>query len=1041
MREIWQAGQQVRLISDPGRVGTLSGKTRTQGGITRYFVHYPDGSSWVIAKSLELIDSGNTDDPYSMLENKQFGRVNDLRRNLTCIQLSGRLANLVYSMDTTNTEFFAYQYKPVLSFLEAQSKGILIADEVGLGKTIEAGLIWTEMRARTDARRLLVVCPAMLREKWRDELAFRFGIDATLMNAAELCQELKRDRHNVPPGKAIVCSYDGLRPPRQKMDDEAKGITSKAKKVSPRQKLAQLMAENEAEEPLFDMVIFDEAHKMRNAESATSKLGRLIREVSENIILLSATPINLHSQDLYQLLNLVDEDTFSSEHIFPSILTANEPLVRAQRQALDKSSGWEEIETELNRAQQHYLLRDNNQLQAILDDGLNDEELKDDSVRIQLANRIERCNLLSKAVIRTRKADVKELRVIRDPMAPHVEMTEVETELYQRVTEIVRRYAVDRDISEGFLLATPQRQLSSSMYAAMKSWQGRSSKDDFQLYEDLGTDSSVGDSAPLMQHIVAGVQGIVELEELREYDSKFSALLDTLSTFFTEYPDEKVIIFSYFRGTLRYLAERLGEHHISSEVLMGGMRETKQDIIDRFKEKAGARVLLASEVASEGVDLQFCRVLINYDLPWNPMRIEQRIGRIDRHGQKADRITILNFCYHDTIDQRIYNRLYERLDVFKRSLGDMEAILGDEISLLTKDLFCAELTPEQEQQRIEQTSLAIEQLRQTTDQLESEASNLIAHSGHILQEVNAAHEFSKRITEADLITFVKDFLERHCTGFEFFQPKTDQTVYEIILPSQTAAELGKFVQKNKMHGLTSLDQGGRRTVVFRNKMVKSDHQHEVINQTHPLIQFISEYLRQHNEAFVPLVATSLAQDKLKDLLPGQYVAVVKRLSFEGIRIEEKLVSRLIHLESDELFEPNKSFDVVNAGRLQGKDWPNVSSSVDVAAIDSAFFRCDEQLQSDYEKEAAQKIAENNDRVGLQLSSAKKHFERQLNSRKSALFKHQLAGRSSLIKATEGQIRKLTERFEQREAELNQSAVLKHHIHDVCHLVINVERSS
>lgn len=205
----FEAGVQVRLISDPGREGILSGQTRDRRGVKMHFVHFPDSPTWLREEALELLDSA-TNNTVSMLEKKQFGRLADYRRNLTSIQLSGKLANLIYSMNTTNTEFYAYQYKPVLSFLDSPSKGILIADEVGLGKTIEAGLIWTELRARYDTRRLLIVCPAMLREKWKDELAYRFGIEAKLLNADELAKELSRDRHSIPPGQAIVCSYDGI---------------------------------------------------------------------------------------------------------------------------------------------------------------------------------------------------------------------------------------------------------------------------------------------------------------------------------------------------------------------------------------------------------------------------------------------------------------------------------------------------------------------------------------------------------------------------------------------------------------------------------------------------------------------------------------------------------------------------------------------------------------------------------------------------------------------------------------------------------------
>lgn len=148
-------GELVRLRDDPGRQGVLTGKVREQAGIRKYQVGFPDGKSYHPEFELELIEDDHSDG-YELLEEGRFGRVADLRRNLSHIQLSGRLANFAYSMDTTNTEFLAYQFKPVRSFLESPSSGLLIADEVSLGKTIEAGLIWTELWARYDARRLVV---------------------------------------------------------------------------------------------------------------------------------------------------------------------------------------------------------------------------------------------------------------------------------------------------------------------------------------------------------------------------------------------------------------------------------------------------------------------------------------------------------------------------------------------------------------------------------------------------------------------------------------------------------------------------------------------------------------------------------------------------------------------------------------------------------------------------------------------------------------------------------------------------------------------
>jgi SNF2 family DNA or RNA helicase len=213
-----------------------------------------------------------------------------------------------------------HQYKPVLLFLESPSKGLLIADEVGLGKTIEAGLIWTELRARVDARRLLVICPKMLCDKRRMELRNRFGVEAVIVDAAELANELKRPLPQFPASQAMIASMQGTRPP---LDwEEPNNIDS------PRRQLAKVLSDAAGKDPLLDLVIIDEAHYLRNPEIATHQLGRFLRDVSEHIVLLSATPINLKNEDLFSLLNLVDPKSFAYREQFQYVLAANEPLVK-----------------------------------------------------------------------------------------------------------------------------------------------------------------------------------------------------------------------------------------------------------------------------------------------------------------------------------------------------------------------------------------------------------------------------------------------------------------------------------------------------------------------------------------------------------------------------------------------------------------------------------------------------------------------------------------------------------------------------------------
>ena len=137
------------------------------------------------------------------------------------------------------------------------------------------------------------------------------------------------------------------------------------------------------------------------------------------------------------------------------------------------------------------------------------------------------------------------------------------------------------------------------------------------------------------------------------------------------------------------------------------IKEPRTGIIDRFQAKPHSSLLLTSEVGGEGLDMQFCRSIINYDLPWNPMVVEQRIGRLDRIGQEADPILIFNFVAQDTIDERIYDRLFVRLDLFRRSLGDLEDVVGTAISALSRELLTHRLSPEQERQRIDMAEIAI----------------------------------------------------------------------------------------------------------------------------------------------------------------------------------------------------------------------------------------------------------------------------------------------------------------------------------------------
>jgi len=1022
-------GTRVQLKSDPSRIGITTGRKRERGNTIRWQVQFPNNLTYVLESQLQVVDDNASRDPLDLLEEGTFGRARDLRGNLTYIRLNGRLANLIYSMETTNTDFYAYQFKPVLNFLESPSSGLLIADEVGLGKTIEAGLIWTELRSRFDVRRLMVLCPAMLRDKWQLELSNRFGIEAQIADASGVIKQFQENNSEF----AMICSMQGLRPRRGWGDDEDPDDSVASK-------LARLMRGNEFEEPLIDLLIIEEAHKMRNPESMTAKLGQLIRSVTSHIVLLSATPINLRSDDLFHLLKLVDPDTFTNKDSFENILLANEPLLRAQNTVMERVIENEELMSMLMEAQAHPFLQNNRQLMNLVNDPPDDEELSDNKYRSELADRLEKINLLGRAVTRTRKREVTEWQVIRNPVREEIELTHVERQFYGNVTELVREYCLRENVHEGFLLATPQRQISSSMPAALRAWKDKRYIDDTELYEDFGDDSEKK-LGPLVQTLVDNVSDLGDFDELWENDSKYHRLLEVLRTYLEQHSEEKIILFSYFKPTLYYLEERLSNDNITCQMLTGDTKGSKQDIIDKFRDSESTRILLASEVAAEGVDLQFSRLLINYDLPWNPMRVEQRIGRIDRLGQRSPSITIWNLFYGETIDSRIYKRLYERLDIFKRALGGLEAVLGEEIRKLTSDLLSSKLTPEEEEIRIAQTELALANLEQQETQLEEEASNLMAHGGYILNQVRAAKQLNRWISAGDLWVYVSDFFNEKYTGCEFRQLQADKLIFDVNLSVAAKTDFDHFLNEHRLVNQTRLTSSQANAIrcEFLNKTFSAKYSKiEIISQFHPLVRFVSDKIRESGDRYYPVVCVSLDQDRIHNFSTGTCVFSVERWSVRGTRDIEKLnyVVKKMDDQSGYLSEDEAEMLITTAG-MHGVDWLAARNTADLSLAKDLATDCIYESERLYDLYIKQIKNENEDRAELQRQSLIRHRDRHMKSLNLVKETHMANNRPALVKATQGKINALDNRTNMRLAEIEKQKKLSCYREDVCIGLINI----
>jgi SNF2 family DNA or RNA helicase len=1014
-RSLSEPGLRVRSRHDAGLVGESTGRVRDDGDGLMVQIRFPGQQPrFEMAEDLEPADI-ELDDREQVLAGK-FASASHLRKRLTAVQLSGQLSEMIYSMDTTDTQFMPHQFKPLLALLDSPSNGVLIADEVGLGKTIEAGLIWTELRFRTHATRLLVVCPAVLTEKWKQELFRRFGTTAQVMNARELLKHLQQGEA-APKIPAIICSLQGVRPPTDALDEDSTSNSAAAR-------LGRYL--NDAQDQiLFDLVVIDEAHYMRNEATSSAFLGKLLRPVADYFVLLSATPVNNRSTDLFNLVSLVDPDQFRFEGEFESVLSANRPLVRLANQLKRPEATIEKVREALHEAEQNWLFRNSESLKLIRDSLLerDDAEVLTPEERVAISHRLERVNLLGQVIVRSRKREVLENRVERKVQNFPVPMTAAEEEFYQRVTEAVIAYSMNNGGVQGFLLATPQRQMSSCMFAAASRWLsgGHSWSDeeaDEFVYDAFGEEISSGTLTSVTGFVARALIGHIDPETLRAHDSKYLKLEELLKEYLRDYPQEKIIVFSYFRNTLTYLAQRLGEAGILALIVMGG--DDKQSRIEEFRCSDRYRVLLASEVAAEGVDLQFMRFLVNYDLPWNPMRVEQRIGRIDRIGQQAQAISIANLVYQDTIDDRILSRLFDKLKLFEDALGCTEDVLQDGINLLTRDLLSSRLTPAQQEQRIDQARAVMENNRRQMAEIQEHEADFVGLGEFVRNKVSHAHATQRRITDQDLQLHIREYLEEHAPGYAMRMDPGGLTGTLRLGPEGTA----RLIRFREAHQLqrSKLEDGGENPVVIRNHVNRGDSPAgcELINQYHPLVRMIADHEARSEHRDLVVAATAMREDLGMDVPPGDYAFAAETWLFDGARRDETIRAFFLPLGAGEPISGESGFDLTNTLRARARDWIGISRCLtDLDAAAESLEKAKAALLREFREARKVFQAENTDRIRIQRESLKRNLERRVGKLESAIERVAEAHRTRYRRLAEAKIRELRQKYDVAVARLDQ----------------------
>lgn len=453
---------------------------------------------------------------------------------------------------------FPHQVETAKKVLNEMHGRAILADEVGLGKTIEAGLITKEYLIRGLAKKILILVPASLVLQWTRELNQKFGIPAVAQK-----KEWMWNQYDI-----LVASMD-----TSKREPHRSYILNQH----------------------YDLLIIDEAHKLKNKKTKNWDFVNQIKK--KFILLLTATPVQNDITELYNLVTLLKPGQFGNYNHF------QREHMKDKRSPKNKDALRKEIEKVMIR-----------------------NKRSDQHIEISFPKRI-----------------VKTIPV---------ELTPPERELYHEISYFVKKYykTFTGDIQNLLALITLQREICSSRDAA------------FITLVNMFKKS--GGNEVLKNEILRLVQIAKQVEGHSKADQAIKLIKEI---------GEKVIIFTEYRATQEYLIHRLAQQNISSVPYRGGFNRGKKDwMMELFQKKA--QVMVATEAGGEGINLQFCNHIINYDMPWNPMRVEQRIGRIHRLGQKKD-VYIYNLSTNQTIEEHILYLLHEKIQMFENVIGSLETIL------------------------------------------------------------------------------------------------------------------------------------------------------------------------------------------------------------------------------------------------------------------------------------------------------------------------------------------------------------------------------
>ena len=607
-------------------------------------------------------------DPVERFQYNKIGSLEKYRlQEVTRWYLWQHMHNDLVSLGNVRVDIMPHQVGVVHKVISNYPHRFMLCDEVGLGKTIEAGMALKELRIRGGAQRVLIIAPSNLARQWQFEMKTKFNESFAILNTNTVNYIRSRGYSGNPftYDNSVICSSSWVS----------------------RRQWSELCKEVD-----WDFIIVDEAHHARMHEDGrTTGLYDVVHDLalannaarSRSLLLLTATPMQLGTHEIYALVELLDPVLFPSPQDFEqhrkSVPGLNRLVERIQSQEysvsdddVEQVSEWLGAETDVVR--QRF--------------SAGEDE------RDKLADELSDRHLLSEVMIRNRKSVVGGF-MPRKATRWEVELSQEEREATEALEDYIQ-YGFN--LAEGtggnaigFVMVTFQKLMASSIAAIKSSLQARRERieqrratqdSEAELVERLDDDDNAGDvigsvgSDAVDAEIVFLSRTIDALNRVT-IDSKSGALLEQLSELYEEDSDQKVLIFTQFRETQNYLADLLGANGWEINLFHGQMNAAAKDrAVESFRNSTGRQILISTEAGGEGRNLQFCHMLVNYDLPWNPMKVEQRIGRIDRIGQE-NVVNIFNLWVKGTIEERVLDVLENRINVFQETVGGLDPILGD----------------------------------------------------------------------------------------------------------------------------------------------------------------------------------------------------------------------------------------------------------------------------------------------------------------------------------------------------------------------------